>query len=174
MPTVHQRSVTPTASKHPSTGSSQRHLMDPSVGVSIAQQASAPSLLLADGSATWRQYVSLAVCAGVLLDILLGSPLANMALKPMKGDTDTEEGSGSASQPTGSLNKSKERIDSDAVAQSALDKATSSLELRQFLEERKTDWDRMEEIRKKMDADIQNLDEDLEAREKDLSSRKKN
>ena len=43
------------------------------------------SLLLSeDGSVeSWRQYVPLVVSVGVIVDILLGSPLANLALAPM-------------------------------------------------------------------------------------------
>jgi uncharacterized protein YlxP (DUF503 family) len=43
----------------------------------------------------------------------------------------------------------KERIDSEKVAQEALD----------YLEEQKTDWDRMEEMRKKMDQQMAEMDQ---------------
>lgn len=58
----------------------------------------------------------------------------------------------------------KERIDSEQVAQEALDRARNSMELREYLEAQKTDWDRMEEIRKKMDEEMAELDETLEKR----------
>ena len=41
-----------------------------------------PSLLLAQES--WRQYIPLAVSAVVIVDILLGSPLLNLVVAPMK------------------------------------------------------------------------------------------
>lgn len=62
----------------------------------------------------------------------------------------------------------KERIDSEQVAQAALDKARNSLELRNYLEAQKTDWDRMEEIRKKMDQDMAKLDETLAEKQRQL------
>ena len=57
----------------------------------------------------------------------------------------------------------KERIDSEKVAQVALDKARSTLELRNYLEEQKTDWDRMEEMRKKMDQQMAEMDQQKKA-----------
>lgn len=58
----------------------------------------------------------------------------------------------------------KERIDSEQVAQEALDRARNSMELRQYLDAQKTDWDRMEEMRKKMDQQMADVDEVLEKR----------
>ena len=121
------------------------------------------SILLAEES--WRQYVPLAVSAIVIVDILLGSPLLNLVVAPMKrqaekgGDDDADNRLSSiAAQPR--VNP-KERVDSEKVAQEALDRARNSLELREFLEAQKTDWDRMEEIRKKMDKQMADLDETL-------------
>jgi wobble nucleotide-excising tRNase len=55
----------------------------------------------------------------------------------------------------------KERVDSEQVAQAALDKARNTLELRDYLDKQKTDWDRMEEMRKKMDQQVAELDQNL-------------
>lgn len=112
----------------------------------------------------WRQYVLLFVSLGVLLDILLGSPLANMALAPMKRaaeSSDNEEGGGSdgsnnAKKPF--ARNPKERVDSGAVGDAALQKARYSMELRRFLEENKTDEQRYEDIRKKIDAEAAAFD----------------
>ena len=137
------------------------------------------SLLLSeDGSVeSWRQYVPLVVSVGVILDILLGSPLANLALAPMKraseqgsggesDDTDGGSGGGSLFSSFGggggedkALSRSKERVDSEAIAQAALDKATGTLELKRFLEENKSDEERYEDVRKKIDRQIQELDD---------------
>ncbi len=113
---------------------------------------------------SWRQYVSLVVIGGVLIDILLGSPLANLALKPMRGDQEEPK----SQDDTKQINRSRERIDSDAVAKAAIERAQNALELRRFLDERKTDWDRMEDMKRKLDADMQLLDEDLRAREESM------
>lgn len=134
------------------------------------------STLVMAGDSSWRQYVSLAVIAGVLIDIVLGSPLANMLLKPMRGDQEEEgDDTGEGKKASGAKNditRSKERIDSEQVAKAAIDRAQNALELRRFLDERKTDWDRMEDMKRKLDAEMQDLDEDLQAREESLAKRR--
>ena len=156
---------------------------------------SCSSLLIAEES--WRQYVPLVVSVLIIIDILLGSPAANAVLAPLRRAEQAEE-DGSAEQKTppsaesntsllgklfGGVNaesdasigdggqRRRERIDSDKVAQAAIDKARSTLELKQFLEERKTDWDRMEEMKRKLDSDMQDLDEELEARGRELDEK---
>lgn len=110
------------------------------------------SLLVAEVE-SWRQYVPLAVSGLVILDIALGSPAANAILgKVMKPPTEDDFESG---KPT---TNPKERVDSKQVAQAALDKASSSLELRKFLDERKTDYDKMEDLKRKMDEDMEKFD----------------
>lgn len=133
-------------------------------------------LLSEDGSVeSWRQYVPLVVSVGVIVDILLGSPLANLALAPMKRAS--EQGSGGESDDTDggsggslfssfgggggedkALSRSKERVDSEAIAQAALDKAMGTLELKRFLEENKSDEQKYEDVRKKIDRQMQELD----------------
>lgn len=125
------------------------------------------SFLLAEES--WRQYASLVVIAGVLIDILLGSPLANSLLKPMRGDEVNKEEEDDARVQT---NRSKERIDSEAVARAAIARAQGVLELRKFLDESKTDWDRFEEMKRKLDSQMEGLDADLEQREQSLAKRR--
>lgn len=122
------------------------------------------SILLSAES--WRQYVPLIVSVGVIIDILLGSPLANSILKPMRPEEEPNQG-GKEEKP-----RSKARIDAELVAQQALDKANNALELRKFLDERKTDYDRMEEMKRKLDASMQDLDEDMAARQNDIDERK--
>lgn len=134
------------------------------------------SLALAAGSEGWRQYVPLVVSCGVIVDILLGSPIANQMLAPMRRastksaeETNVENGGESISfrGVFGSdgrkivkspIKDSKERIDSVEVAEAALNRARNSLELRKFLEENKTDQDRYAEIRKKIDSQMRDFD----------------
>lgn len=123
----------------------------------------------------WRQYVPLVVTGAVIIDILLGSPLANMALAPMKRAT--EEGasggkncisesntnkslfSGNSSSTSRDRRTTKERVDSGAIAKAALFKATNTLELRRFLDENKTDEQKYDEVRKQIDRQMSELDE---------------
>ncbi len=154
--------------------------------------SSSSILMIADENvAEWRQYVPLIVSVGVILDILLGSPLANLALGPMKrasekgaggrGDSrnsctneeSSDMGGGGRSlfsafsgnnnnnMDSGRLNSSrgKERVDSEAIAQAALNKALNTLELKRFLEENKTDEQRYEEVRRKINKQMEELDD---------------
>ncbi|KAL7492207.1 hypothetical protein ACHAWT_001920 [Skeletonema menzelii] len=138
-------------------------------------------MLVSSETESWRQYVPLVVSVAVIIDILLGSPLANLALGPMRrasekgatGDSNSQDGSdnGAAGAGGGSLfssfggngggkvvDKSKERVDSEAIAQAAIDKARNTLELKRFLEENKTDEQRYEEVRKKIERQLEELD----------------
>jgi hypothetical protein len=121
---------------------------------------------------SWRQYVPLVVSVGIIGDILLGSPLANMIMAPMRPENREDEETVLAKAKRPNVDKSKERIDTEKYAQAAIDKARNTLELRQFLDERKTDWDKMEDIKRKLDADMQDLDEDLANRNNDFENRK--
>ena len=81
-------------------------------------------------------------------------------LRPMRraaGESfeDSDDSSGFVKNP-------KERVDCDAVAQAAVEKARFSMELRQFLEENKTDDQRYEEIRKKIDRQADMLEKNLD------------
>ncbi len=135
-------------------------------------------LLSSETTESWRQYVPLVVSVAVIIDILLGSPLANLALGPMRrasekgaaGDSNSQEGGDNTESGGGSLfsslggtstnmvDKSKERVDSEAIAQAAIDKARNTLELKRFLEENKTDEQRYEEVRKKIERQMDELD----------------
>jgi len=81
------------------------------------------------------------------------------------GDNNTTDGGGGGSLFSslgGNTNKivdrSKERVDSEAIAQAAIDKAMNTLELKRFLEENKTDEQRYEEVRKKIERQMDDLD----------------
>lgn len=137
-------------------------------------------LLSSETTESWRQYVPLVVSVAVIIDILLGSPLANLALGPMRrasekgaaGDNNSQEGGGDTiiggggslfsslggNNTNNAVDKSKERVDSEAIAQAAIDKARNTLELKRFLEENKTDEQRYEEVRKKIERQMDELD----------------
>jgi predicted RNase H-like nuclease (RuvC/YqgF family) len=110
---------------------------------------------------SWRQYVPLAVSALVILDILLGSPAANSVMDLMRAQENDDDAEAPRSEKRQTVVNTAERVDSMAVAQAAIDKANATLELKRFLEEQKTDWDKMEDIRKKMDRQMQELDEKI-------------
>lgn len=56
----------------------------------------------------------------------------------------------------------KERVDSDAFAQAALEKARYSMELRRYLEANKTNEQRYDEMREKIEKQTQELEDNLE------------
>lgn len=141
------------------------------------------SIISSSEGESWRQYVPLAVSCLVIIDILLGSPFANLALEPMKrasekgaagdnkqsgDDGDTESGGSLFSPYTGKSDYSSgvesgrgtERVDTNAIAQAALDKAMGTLELKRFLEENKTDEQKYEDVRKMLDQQMMELDEE--------------
>jgi hypothetical protein len=146
-----------------------------------------PLLASTDDIESWRQYVPLVVSCFVILDILLGSPFVNLVLSPMKRQTDLDEqedkggdgltikellqqmSGGTSQQQQG--NARKERVDSQKVAQEAIDRAQNAMELRDYLERQKTDWDKMEELRKKMDSQMVELEQNLQNLEKPKQSR---
>jgi hypothetical protein len=147
---------------------SHRYVVDPSI------IESSSSMMIADDS--WRQYVFPVVTFGVLGDILLGSPLANAVLKPMK-PTETDDEAEEQASTKIDVSRSKERIDSDKYAKDAIARAQNTLELRRFLDERKTDWDKMEDMKKALDEGMQDFDSGYQTREEayaeELKKRKK-
>ena len=123
------------------------------------------SLLLSKEVEEWRQYVPLVVSCLVILDILLGSPLANIVIAPMRrqaipdSDSDDEGTNPFSFTKTNSIEtKKRERVDSDKFAQAALDKARNTKELREYLETRKTDRDRISEMKQKFDNQLEKID----------------
>jgi len=120
----------------------------------------------AASAATWKQYLSLGVILIVVLDIILGSPLLNMVTAPLKRKILLEEDSTSSTTTsnmgdyqsrlgtTTRWDKGKERVDTEAIAQEALDKANSAIGLRDYLERNKTDKDRMEQLKREIDRKL--------------------
>mmetsp|Transcript_204 Transcript_204/g.270 ORF Transcript_204/g.270 Transcript_204/m.270 type:complete len:187 (-) Transcript_204:195-755(-) len=119
------------------------------------------SSILLSSAEGWRQYVPLAVSCGVILDILLGSPIANLALGPMRRaaeDASDEDSAGGASNGKEFVKNPKERVDSEMVAQAAIDRARNSMELRRYLEENKTDAQKFEDMKKELDKQADQFD----------------
>jgi hypothetical protein len=106
-------------------------------------------------SSAWRQYVPLVVSGAVIVDILCGSPLANSVLgrvrPPQSSDTDAN-GSRNSNSNQNNRRSSAERIDSNKVAQEALQRAQYSLELRQFLQDRQSDADVYRDKQRQLEA----------------------
>ena len=121
--------------------------------LSLSDTASSTTLLLAEES--WRQYVPLAVSALVIVDILLGSPAANSILGVVRGEA---EKAGEQEEAPRLVKTKGERIDSSEVANSALEKARNAMEWQTYKESTKREEDRMEELRKKMDAQLAEFD----------------
>jgi hypothetical protein len=103
-----------------------------------------------------RQYIPLVVSLLVIVDILLGSPLANGVLNQLRPTTTTTTSTtkendndtiSSFTSNTGT-SQSKERIDSQKVAQDAIQRARYTLELRAFLDAQR---DPVTELQRKMD-----------------------
>lgn len=140
------------------------------------------SSVLLSAEETWRQYVPLIVSVGIIGDILLGNPLANLILAPMKRQTgidddennnNDDDGGDSTDASKKRKGSSKARIDAEKVAREAIFKAQNTLELRKFLDDRKTDYDRMEDLKKELDSSMQDLDEDMAERQKKIDERNK-
>jgi len=115
-------------------------------------------------SGGWRQYVPLVVSLGVITDIALGRPLANAVMAPLQGIQDELK------KPQDESARRKERVDTEAIAQQALNQAYASMELRDFLERNKTDEQRMQEIRNKMDREMSQVDQVLKDRQAKLDA----
>jgi hypothetical protein len=140
--------------------------------------------VVAVASSSWRQYVPVVVIGLVLIDILLGSPIANSVLNKARSEASEDGGrrlddnsmvrddfpaDTGASLLWGSRGKnqskkrqtsysSKPRIDVDAYAKAALERAEGVTQLRDYLESRKTDYDRMEDMKREMDRKMEELD----------------
>jgi hypothetical protein len=104
-----------------------------------------------------RQYIPLGVSVLVIIDILLGSPMANGVLniiRPTEIDTANERTNNDGTNVRTTLQNinpyqpSKERIDSQKVAQDAIQRAKYTLELRSFLDAQR---DPVVELQRKMD-----------------------
>jgi hypothetical protein len=136
-------------------------LMSPSSSIMLCQEDS------------WRQYVSVVVIGLVLIDVLLGSPFAKSLLNKARPENMSDEvdgnnrpsalGSSRESTPNPARGRAssysrKPRIDVDGYAKAALERAEGVAQLREYLDAQKTDWDRMEDMKRQMDQKMQELD----------------
>jgi len=166
---------------------------DPSLWSSLIAAAAdevASSAVAAESSPeSWRQYVPLGVSLCVITDILLGSPAANSVLGVIQSQADEKaNGGGSSDDETGTPlemlqraaagkpNRSNlykrdpnERVDTAAVAQKALDKAAMTSELRRYLDEKKSDMDKIQEIQKELDQSMADFDVKSQKARKNLN-----
>ena len=116
----------------------------------------------------------------VIVDIVLGSPVANAALGVVRQQA--EDASGETKMQSFSQDGmmkdqgavSKERIDSKRVAEDAIHRARNSLELRNFLDSNKSDRDRMDDIKRKMDDQVAQLERNSQALADKINNSKRN
>ena len=158
----------------------QEQFLASSSYASALTSPSSSSLWIAQQEA-WRQYVVLATCLFVLGDVVLGSPFMNSVMKPLQ-EASGIESSNSGSQGGGGLfssilsttdadsaeSASKERVDSEKLAQEAIDRSKMLLENIAYMEKTKSDDDRMEEMKRSMDKKISSVDKALADRREQM------
>lgn len=163
--TLSGTTATTTIRSHASGPIVARRMLPPAV-----VDVSTNTMTLAEEVESWRQYVPLVVSILVITDILLGSPAANAVLsiaRPKEGDgNDNNDGARAPSlgsllggAPQKVVKDSKERVDTMAVAQAALDKAAATQDLRKFLDESKSDMEKMRDVQKKLDEQLAAFDQ---------------
>jgi hypothetical protein len=124
----------------------------------------AASATASSSPSSWRQYVPLVVSGGVLTDIVLGSPVANKVMggmrPPAEGDAVDSDGKASSKSNFDLIaqQKKQERIDTQAYARAALNKAENTLSLRKYLDENKSETEKMNDLKRIMDKQMEELD----------------
>lgn len=134
------------------------------------------SLLIAE-TESWRQYVPLGVSLAVIVDILLGSPIANLALGPMRRASEKgsegDDGDGMADllgQLQPKKRNTRARVDTNAIAQEAVDQAKATLDFMEYMEQNKSDDQRFAELRQQMDSQKRDVDKKLADRQKKIDA----
>jgi hypothetical protein len=121
---------------------------------------------------SWREYVPLVVSGLVLVDVAMGRPIVNAIMKPLSpqsmDSSGMDDNAGMLQSDTEQGRKRKERVDTERIAKEALEQAYASRDLRKYLEETKSDAQRLQEIRQGMDAQLKQIDYKLEQRRKEL------
>jgi len=130
-----------------------------------------PSFLVSDaeGGESWRQYVPLGVSCFIILDILLGSPVVNIILSPMRNavEKDAEENGGVVSPQKTAQPKygnkfndpmmgNGSRIDVDELVRQTKMKLSDKKDLEDYLERTKTDEDRIKDLKNKIQRQLDN------------------
>eukprot|EP00815_Leptocylindrus_aporus_P012417 CAMPEP_0116060082 /NCGR_PEP_ID=MMETSP0322-20121206/6192_1 /TAXON_ID=163516 /ORGANISM="Leptocylindrus danicus var. apora, Strain B651" /LENGTH=134 /DNA_ID=CAMNT_0003544611 /DNA_START=298 /DNA_END=702 /DNA_ORIENTATION=+ len=128
--------------------------MDASMVEDVMFYSSSSSWIISVEWNELRQYVPLVVILGVLVDIVLGSPLANSVLKPMRDASGLVEDAWVDASDAPPMTKYKERVDSEAIAREAYDQAMGVKDLREYLEKNKTEKQKMEELRSQIDRQL--------------------
>jgi hypothetical protein len=126
-------------------------------------QATSEAASASSSPSSWRQYVPLVVSGGVLTDIVLGSPVANKVMSGMRppAEGETVDGDSKASSKTKVdpvAQKKQERVDTQAYARAALNKAENTLSLRKYLDENKSETEKMNDLKRIMDKQMEELD----------------
>lgn len=103
----------------------------------------------------FREYVPLIVSGAVIVDILAGSPFVNAVMSFARPKEET----GVDQKRELEEELSNERIDSKQVAADAVERAQNVLELRQMLEDNKSDWDRIQDMQRKVEQQQAELDQ---------------
>jgi hypothetical protein len=129
----------------------------------VQATSEAASATASSSPSSWRQYVPLVVSGGVLTDIVLGSPVANKVMSgmrpPAEGDAvDSDSKASSKAKVDPVLQKKQERIDTQAYARAALNKAENTLSLRKYLDENKSETEKMNDLKRIMDKQMEELD----------------
>lgn len=129
----------------------------------VMDGSSSSSSIVLSSLEEYRQYVPLAVSCLVIVDILLGSPAANAVMSgmrpPEEGVGDDGIGGGGASRSFGGGTNPRERVDTEKIKQEALERAKNQVELLKYLERNKSDADRMNEMRRKIDGQISEIED---------------
>ena len=130
--------------------------------ISEATLQDTSGMILSAEVESWRQYVPLGVSILVIFDILLGSPVANLILSPMKkASEDQSNGEGQDDGERESTKDLRERVDTEAMAQATLDRARNIVELNKYLEDTKSDAKRFDEMKKKLDKQLEDFDNSM-------------
>ena len=116
--------------------------------------------MVASGDAEWRQFVPLVTATLVIGDIALGSPAVKAVTTMLYGGTPMEtDTKGGARDTPGddSMRESKSRIDVDATALEALQKAEEALERAKLADSLRPKKGSVEEVRKRLDQQFKDL-----------------
>jgi hypothetical protein len=128
----------------------------------VQATSDAASEVASSSPSSWRQYVPLVVSGGVLTDIVLGSPVANKVMSgmrpPAEDEASVDGGASTKTKVDPVLQKKQERIDTQAYARAALNKAENTLSLRKYLDENKSESEKMNDLKRIMDKQMEELD----------------
>ena len=160
---------------HDISSSSSMMVMMPLEGttaaaVVVASPLSSSLFLLSNQVESWREYVPLVVSALVIIDIAMGRPVAKAIMKPLQQQQPAQPSMISNEDTVVVATNKKERVDTEAIAQQALDQAYASMELRRYLDENKSEAQKLQELRRQMDEEIVKVDAALKERQRKIDA----